>query len=590
MSDIVAPTIFCSVSAPVRKGGNTDGVAGWNLWIPAIKDSALACEVSAGSAVAAGSGFALGMAIPADRLSGWQAAEASVNYADNTRLLWGDVPAKDRARQLPIQPSGTIADSGFAVAVNTLTYPRDSGSDLIQLSVDLYSIRPSEYDLRRSELLTDLAGLLDMTSAPYIPSGLISWSDYELTERRATPMDSNAASTVHQPPARDRETVLPWGNGVSLYYSPGLPFVIDPTIITPGEFPEPDAAEVHIIMNSVNVYDVATGTALAVADIKIELDEDSYSWVLTAAVLNEASKALLKADSNGMKELVVEINGHQWLFFIPMYGHSKSIDDSKLNKTYTITGYSRTQYLAAPYAPKRTRSIGTTTAVQAVTDELNGTGFSLVWDTADLTDWPMNNAVYSYQETACLSAIKKVAEAVGAVIYPAPAADQITVRPRRVVAPWELAEADTDRTIHESQILGESCSYEINTLINAIWVSGEQEGCSYDAILDGTAGDEPGDDVTHIYLTALEANQARARQEIAGGGNNEIYTLELAIPESSSQPGLLVPGLTVAVSHDDSGKDWRGYVTALSVSAAGRGGAKVRQSVTIRRPIGWEAA
>jgi len=62
----------------------------------------------------------------------------------------------------------------------------------------------------------------------------------------------------------------------------------------------------------------------------------------------------------------------------------------------------------------------------------------------------------------------------------------------------------------------------------------------------------------------------------------------LAIPEGSAEPGLLLPGQTVAVVYDDDSLSYRGYVTSVTVSIPGRGLAKVRQTVTIEQPLGWE--
>ncbi|MDO6805159.1 hypothetical protein Q4595_22095, partial [Wenyingzhuangia sp. 1_MG-2023] len=118
--------------------------------------------------------------------------------------------------------------------------------------------------------------------------------------------------------------------------------------------------------------------------------------------------ALLTPDATGRKELAIIINGHRWEFFIAKTAQSKTVSD-QLNKRFTVTGYSRSQYLAEPYAPARTKSIGTTTAVQAATAELTGTGFTLDWNVTDLPDWTLPNAAFSYQSLAPMAVIKRLA-------------------------------------------------------------------------------------------------------------------------------------------------------------------------------------
>ena len=368
-----------------------------------------------------------------------------------------------------------------------------------------------------------------------------------------------------------------------------MPYAVEPEIIVPGEVPAANKREVYLIMNSVNVKSLPNNEPLAVADIKIDLDEDSYSWKISASVLNQQSVNLMKPDANGYKEIEVSINGHVWIFFITVWQCSRSVSKNKLDKKYQVTGYSRTQYLGQPYAPKRTKSIGNTTAVQAATAELAGTGFTLNWNVADLPDWVMPESVFSYQELTPLQVIKRLANTVGAVVLPAMAADELTIIPRDRIAPWDMELATIDRTIHENQILSEGGTLQSRTKINAVRVSGEQQGVDMNVVRQGTSGDVAGSDVVDGWLSASEANESRGRAVIAASGNVEINTLELAVPETASQPGLLLPGLYVEVQHNEASNNYRAKVASVSISVPGRGLVKVRQSVVLQRSVAWES-
>lgn len=498
-------------------------------------------------------------------------------------------------RPVPMQTEGSLSvaeasvnlnhDGGFAVhmpvahSVETIT---------TLLGTDRYTIRVNEYDLRQGELLIGVSNVFNLDTPEHIPSPIFNIASYKLTDLPAYPIYAGGIVNVHQAPNKSTPANTRWGEGESLYHQPDLPYKALPPLIPGGYIPNPNAREVHIIVNIVNVTALPNNEPLAVADIKIDLDLESYSWKLSCDVLNAASIALLKPDAGGNKELAVEINGHRWVFFVASWSQSKTVTDSALNRRFSISGYSRTQYLGLPYAPKRTRSIGTTTAVQAVGDELFGTGFAANWNVTDLPDWAMPNASFSYQELTALQVIKRLATAAGAVVQPAMDTDALTVRPRYLPAPWGLATAEMDRTIHESQILSEGGQLETNALINAVFVSGETEGVALTVTRAGTAGDIAGQDVVDAWLTAIEANTSRGKQEIAASGDRIISTLELAIPESTAQPGLLLPGHAVAVIYNDSALSYRAYVTAVAISVPGRGLAKVRQTVTLERPIGWE--
>jgi hypothetical protein len=514
---------------------------------------------------------------------------ASTQLENRFEFAWDELLHVNRESELHVESSDRFINAGWDVRINDTLLELSRVIDAPQFAVDVFAVRTSEYDLRQKYLFTDLSSVLNFDDSPYEPNPSISWGSYKLTKLPATPLSTVAKTSAYQPPAKEDLTVLPWGVGVPLQYSPELPYAVEEEIIVPGEVPGANKKEVYLIVNNVNVFALPGNEPLAFADIKMDLDLDSYSWKLSADVLNQQSIDLIKPDATGNKEVAVEINGHRWSFFVPAWSSSRSISGDALNKRYSITGYSRAQYLGLPYAPKRTRSIGNTTAVQEANDELIGTGFTLTWDIAQLPDWVMPNSVFSYQELAVLPVIKKLASTVGAVLQPAMDADVLTVQPRYKVAPWDLATATVDRTIHENQILSEGGVLVSNAKINGVYVSGESEGVGLNVSRQGTAGDVLGADVVDGWLNAVEANTSRGSAEIAASGDRINHSLELAIPESSAQPGLLMPGMIVEVQFNDALKNYRGYVQNNVVSVPGRGLSKCRQSITIEQPVGWES-
>ncbi|MBL4796740.1 MAG: hypothetical protein JKY50_04965 [Oleispira sp.] len=537
-------------------------------------------------------GLGWGELTPLLRQSAIHHEVAIIQMQQSKSIGWGQLTSIDKARSVLIESASIEVDSNWLIIVSDGLKAHTNNLNACHFGVDYYGIRASEYDLRQLDLYTNVSANIEFGDAVdsgfYIPSPVIEWGNYQLEKQAAIPFTSGINAGAYQPPAKNSNSHLPWGEGIALHYSPELPYFVEPEVVVPGEVPDANKQEVYIIVNNVNVKALPGNEPLAFADIKIDLDEDSCSWKISAAVLNQQSVELVKPNESGFKEIEVSINGHVWIFFINTWQRSRSVIGNTLDKKYQVSGYSRTQYLGEPYAPKRTKSIGSTTAVQAAGEELVGTGFTLDWNVTDLPDWSMPASVFSYQELTPLQVIKRLASTVGALVLPSMVSDRLTVIPKDRIAPWELATATIDRTIHENQILTDGGTRQPRQKLNSVRVSGEHQGVDMNITRQGTAGDSPGSDVVDAWISAAEANTSRGRAEIADSGDIETYTMELAIPETASQPGLLLPGLYVAVQHKNSVNDYRAKVTAISISVPGRGLVKVRQNIVLQRPVAWE--
>tara|TARA_R110002167_G_scaffold188319_1_gene389821 strand:- start:467 stop:2233 length:1767 start_codon:yes stop_codon:yes gene_type:complete len=555
--------------------------------VAAAVESGTAAAVQAGAAVGSGvdAGLAAGRAVGrTGRVGVGAAAGLGCSFA----LAW-QVPES----VVWTVPLGLAAASD-ALAFESVVFSTTAvtglavSAQVVSLVVDPFAVRPDQAALMAAERHVSYSPDLIFDEPDYIPSSIIIWGGEDLTKRAAVAVAAGVSIRQYQPPERRAAAAAGWQAPEFVADGAGVDYVLG--VLVPGGAPDANSKKVHVIMNIVNCQLLPSLEPLALADIKIDLDVDSHSWKLSAVALNAATAALLRPDASGRKELQVTINGHVWVFFVSKTSEARSVDGNKLSRRWAVTGYSRTQYLADPYAPKRTRSIGTTTAIQAATDELTGTGFTLLWNVSDLPDWTMPNASFSYQSLAPIQVIRKLATVAGAVVVPGMAADQIRVRPRYPVLPWYLIAAEADKTIHESQILSESHEDQPGVLYNAVFVSGESEGGALNVVRQGTAGDNPAADVSDSWITDQPCNLNRGQQELAGSGDRVMHSLELPLPETGAQPGLLLPGDVVEVVHDDSSRDYRGFVESVAISVPGRGGARVVQTVTIDQPSGWQGA
>jgi hypothetical protein len=100
-------------------------------------------------------------------------------------------------------------------------------------------------------------------------------------------------------------------------------------------------------------------------------------------------------------------------------------------------------YLAEPYIAPRSRLEATARdAVQCAEGELYGHGgWTLDWNTVD---WLIAAGAFAYDAETPITAIKRIADAVGAVIQSHPSEKVLTVQPRYKESSWHLATATPD--------------------------------------------------------------------------------------------------------------------------------------------------
>jgi hypothetical protein len=336
-------------------------------------------------------------------------------------------------------------------------------------------------------------------------------------------------------------------------------------------------------MNTLQITDVATGTPLDIQGVNISVDIDSLSWKFTGTVYGQGTLDLVRPDETGMKDIHVIINTHEWVFSIERYTSDEKFPTSK----FSISGVSRTQYMAAPFAPVRsyTNTIATT-AAQAANAELENTGFTLVWPTSgdgDLPDWIIPAGALSYRDKTPAQVVAQIVTAAGGVMIPSMDADSWTIQPRYKSSPWQWDTVTPDEAIYIGMVRSRSARYEPAPAYDSCFVSGVSQGVSVDVQRAGSGGLNPMPDVLDDLITAAAPAISRGRNELAATGNKVVETLSVLIPEQGAAPGVLRPGQIITVTHDNPDSDYVGLVIANSISVQKAGGAEIYQSVTLER-------
>lgn len=407
---------------------------------------------------------------------------------------------------------------------------------------------------------------------------------YVKPKRPSVPHDITRHLTARKATPRDTGRLIPWGAGTSVWNNWNLPYPIDTgPPIPPDPVDPPIRKIVYLIMNTLQITDVATGTPLDIQGVNISVDIDSLSWKFSGTVYGQGTLDLVRPDESGMKDIRVVINTHEWVFSIERYTSDEKFPTTK----FSISGVSRTQYMAAPFAPVRSyTNSSATTAAQAANAELENTGFALVWPTAgdgDLPDWIIPAGALSYRDKTPAQVVAQIVTTAGGVMIPAMDADTWTIQPRYKTSPWNWDTVAPDAAIYIGMVRSRSARYEPAPAYDSCFVSGVSQGVSVDVQRAGSGGLNPMPDVLDDLITAAAPAISRGRNELAATGNKVVETLSVLIPEQGAAPGVLRPGQIVSVTHDNPDSDYVGLVIANSISVQKAGGAEIYQSVTLER-------
>ncbi len=581
------PTLVVEFTAPIQKAGQSFGLSRIPITKAGRADLETRGSWGAGFFAPASVALVHENAISADRETGATFGDAT-GFDSDVGIHWQDATPEDSEKRA-VWGWGTVKDRRDWVASwNPKPRARDIVPAFAWYTVNLTGTVYDDAALIRALLQTD--GALSVSLAgfgePYTPR---EWNDqafafgYQVPKRPIVPHDQTVRVTARQASTRDNDKRISWGFGQSAWQDWNLPYPVEDNAPPPEPIDPPERRTVYLIMNTLQITDVATGTPLDVQNVRISLDIDSISWQFTGTLYGQGSLALVQPDNQGMKDIQVIINGHTWVFAIERY----TSDERFPTKKFNITGVSRTQYMASPFAPARSYTTTlATTAAQAATSELQNTGFTLSWPTsgdATLSDWPIPAGALSYRDKSPAQVIAQIVKTAGGVMVPNLASDGWTIQPRYKVPPWDWDSATPDAEIYIGMIRSRSAQYEPGHAYNACYVSGITQGVAVDVHRQGSGGTDPMPDIFDDLITDPQPAISRGRNELAATGPKVIENLEVIIPEQAAAPGVLVPGMLAKVTHDNPDQDYWALVLGNSLAANGAGGAAVYQTVTLER-------
>jgi hypothetical protein len=336
-------------------------------------------------------------------------------------------------------------------------------------------------------------------------------------------------------------------------------------------------------MNASSMIEVSSGLPLEFQDLSIDLDADSFVWTMGCTVMTTASMNQIRPSAAGPAEVDVTVNGYVWRFIIESY----SVNHQFAKKSFKVTGVSRHQLLAKPYAPTSTGRIDSqSNAYQVMAGQLQFTGFSVTRQT-NLTDYVIPAGAWGWEEKTPLEVISELASAQGAILVPDREQDIIHVKHRyKQIGPWDYAAQEpvfVDVIVVDTLTMSYTGKWEPNPEYDVVLVSGITDGVATTVQRADKPGTAPAPDIFDDLN--VESTQCRERglTELSASGDQEIVTLELPLMPSGA-PGLIEPGMILEYREDQTpANNWRGNVLGVSLSVTKPGTARVKQTVKVER-------
>ena len=404
------------------------------------------------------------------------------------------------------------------------------------------------------------------------------------TPHPSQPKDQRWAFGAAAGSKRDLHSHLAWGPAgqrdttLSFVY-PDYPGPVD----LPSTFTIPTQG-FYVLANDCEIVRVSDGRDVPATSVSLSSTSDSYTWAFKARLAAVSARALVEGTDGDPVEVDVTINGNTWRILVDGWDGSESFAQSQVS----ISGRSRSAYLAAPYALPRDYVEGSNLLAQQLADQELPAGWSLDWN---MTDWIIPAGAFQYQNLTPIEAISKIAKAGGGFVNVHPDQDVIQVHQALPASPWELDTLGPDFQIPHSVMLQRSSRKKPGQGVNGVYVMGGSVSPYYAEVSRRqTNGTPQAPAVVDPLITDRNPAEFRGMMALADTLRQSQDTYEL--PLTSSLGGLIPVGSLLEIGAQYSTAflpEWRGIVTGVTVNAAasraGNKGValKVRQGLAVTR-------
>jgi hypothetical protein len=332
----------------------------------------------------------------------------------------------------------------------------------------------------------------------------------------------------------------------------------------------PPTKRVYLMSNSINIVRLPERTPIHAISIKIDNNIDSWAWQFNINLASQADYELL-LPTQGLKEIEININEHQWVAVVEKPQTQKRFADTN----FSVWGRSRSAYLSTPYRTIRDYEQPVVRNLQQLaSEELEFSNWTLVWNTVD---YVVPGGVFSYQAKSPLEVVIYIANVIAATVQTHPNKSQLIVAPRHPISSWNWPVSSPDAVLPYAMIYGENIKWVETATVNKIYcIGGRDGGVIVGVKRAGTAGEIFTSQFVHNLVTDVEGGREKGRNVFSQSGKKKIITIE-----TSLMPGLLIPKMLLEIE-TVGGNSWVGQVISCSVYADGL---SVIQKIEVERYV-----
>lgn len=326
-------------------------------------------------------------------------------------------------------------------------------------------------------------------------------------------------------------------------------------------------------MNSIMIKRLPLGSPIIYIDwmdLSIRLDINSWVWDFTIILPDSTFLELIKPQGEVFTNIEININGHVWTCMVEGWSKSKVFAAN----SWEVYGKSPSIVLGEPYSPYGSYTNPSAVQGRSLADDiLSGTGYSVNWAATDwlnpATDWLIPAEGFSYADLTTIEALQKLVGSVGAYIQTVldpVTSSELNILPRFKKQPWAWATETEDMQLIDSQMWEVQRQYVTKPNINAVVVSGVNNGALVNVKRQGTAGDKPSPMILEDLITSSESGAERGRMILGEAGKWVSHTMRLfSLYPPAEAPGLVLPSTFVKVT--EGGVDWKGQVLGTEIHA-----------------------
>ncbi len=398
-----------------------------------------------------------------------------------------------------------------------------------------------------------------------------------LTWDAITAHGSSMRGVWHSLAARGALIALPWGAMGKHQNDYIAPWPVEPNPGEPGSDPiTVPILPVYFMIPSLSAVRLPERTPVPLLSASLSTDAASWGWAFTAAMPLASLDLVNPATREDPVELEVTINGYVWTVLVDSFDLQRRF----ALKTVSLRGRSRSAVLAAPIAPRRSRTqVADRTAAQLAAEELTGTGWTMVWDAVD---WLVPGGTFSYADLAPMEALVQIAESIGARIETDRALLQLAAKPTYPISPWAWEEATPYAILPASIVASADGQWQGGPNANGVYVYSENAGFGALVKIEGTGGETQLPQIVNRLAVSADPVRELGRQRLAASGKIKNEQITTVLMPSPADPGLIPIGALLEIN--DSISTWRGQCMGVRIIAQRSGSAfSVRQSLQIER-------